>query len=396
MRGRSGSCLKSMISSAAGGSERFRSVAGRDCGEVRGVKFVDQIRIHAIAGDGGNGCVSFRREKFVPRGGPNGGDGGHGGDIVLRADVHTDNLVALYYEPIVRAKRGEHGMGKDMHGKNGMPTIVKVPVGTLIYRLPERFAPRAPDPEADPDEPVERPKLDIQSMEPIMDLSEPEQEFVLCKGGRGGKGNAHFKSSLNRAPRQFQPGEEGEEGWFLLELRTIAFAGLVGYPNAGKSTLISKLSAAHPKVAPYPFTTLNPVVGVVDLGGYRRVTMADIPGLIDGAHENKGLGHEFLRHIVRCQLLLFVVDMAGSEGRNPIEDVQKLRRELDLYDPALSARYWAVVANKMDLPGSDDHLAAFRVRFPKVEILPIAAKDGEGIDTVRDFLERLSADAPVA
>ncbi len=352
------------------------------------MKFVDQIRVHAIAGDGGNGCVSFRREKYVPRGGPNGGDGGHGGDIILRADVHTDNLVALYYEPIVRAKRGEHGMGKDMHGKNGHSTIVKVPVGTLVYRLPEKFAPRAPDPEAD--EPIAKPKLDVNAMDPIADLSEPEQEFVLCKGGRGGKGNTHFKSSLNRAPRQFQEGESGEVGWFLLELRTIAFAGLVGYPNAGKSTLIGKLSAAHPKIAPYPFTTLNPVVGVVELDGYRRVTIADIPGLIDGAHENKGLGHEFLRHIVRCELLLFVIDMAGSEGRNPVADARNLRAELDHYDPALSRRRWAVVANKMDLPESATHLAAFRKRFPKIDVLPISAKDGEGIDSVRAYLDRLS------
>lgn len=356
------------------------------------MKFVDQIRIQAIAGDGGNGCVSFRREKFVPRGGPDGGDGGHGGSIILRADIHTDNLVTLYYESIVRAKRGEHGRGKDQIGKSAFDTIIPVPVGTIIYRLPAEFEPRGPRADwSDEDESTApKAKPDPTKLEAIADLKEPGAEFVLCKGGRGGKGNTHFKSSLNRAPRQSQKGEEGEKGWFLLELRTIAFAGLVGYPNAGKSTLITRISAAHPRVAPYPFTTLNPVVGVVDLGGYDRVTVADIPGLIEGAHDNKGLGHEFLRHIVRCKLLLFVIDMAGSEGRNPVDDLQKLRRELDLYDPTLSEKPWAVIANKMDLPEAAENLKAFKRKFRKPEILAISAEQSEGIDTVRDLLQRLA------
>lgn len=356
------------------------------------MKFVDQIRIHAIAGNGGNGCVSFRREKFVPKGGPDGGDGGDGGDIVLRTDVHTDNLVGLYYEPIVRGKRGAHGMGKQKHGKSAPQTIVKVPVGTIVHRLPEAFAPKAPDPlDEDFDVPKERPKLDPSQLEVVADLVEPEQDFVLCAGGAGGKGNPHFKSSRNRAPRQYTEGKEGEEGWFLLELRTIAFAGLVGFPNAGKSTLLGGISAAHPKVASYPFTTLNPFVGVVELPDYRRVTVADIPGLIEGAHENKGLGHEFLRHIVRCRLLLFVIDMAGSEGRDPLADFKTLRKELDHYDPSLAERPWAVVANKMDLESSTENLKRFKRSVRKAPIFPVTARDGCGLDEVKAFLAEASA-----
>lgn len=332
--------------------------------------------------------MSFRREKFVPRGGPNGGDGGDGGDIILKADPHTDNLISLYYEPIQRARKGENGLGKDMHGKSAEPNVIKVPVGTIVYRLPDAFRPFRPDPMSADDEAVEKPKVNIEDLEPMVDLSEPEQEFVLCKGGEGGRGNTRFKSSRNRVPRQSTPGKDGEEGWFLLELRTIAFAGLVGYPNAGKSTLISQISAAHPRVASYPFTTLNPVVGVVELSGYTRVTVADIPGLIEGAHENKGLGHEFLRHIVRCPLLLFVIDMAGSEGREPMSDLQNLRKELDLYDPTLSERPWAILANKMDLEGASENLELFRKRFDRVEIVPITASAGEGMDDVRKLLDR--------
>ena len=350
------------------------------------MKFVDQIRVHAIAGDGGKGCVSFRREKFVPRGGPNGGDGGDGGDIVLITDSHTDNLVSLYYEPIIRAKKGGFGQGKDKHGKSAPHHYVKVPAGTLVYRLPDAFKPMVPDPEDFDDAPREKPKLQAEDCELLADLTELGQEYVLCKGGRGGKGNTHFKSSLNRAPRQFTHGEPGEEGWFLVELRTIAFAGLVGFPNAGKSTLLGRLSSAHPKVAPYPFTTLNPVVGVVGFDDFKRLTVADIPGLIDGASENKGLGHEFLRHIVRCRLLLFVVDMAGSEGRDPAADFKTLRAELDLYDPTLSQRPWAVVANKMDLEGAAENLKHFKRAVRKAPIIPISADRDEGIAAVKDFL----------
>lgn len=349
------------------------------------MKFVDQVRINAKAGDGGNGCCSFRREKFVPRGGPNGGDGGDGGDIILKADIHTDNLVALYFEPHVRAVRGAHGQGKDKHGRNGASTIVKVPVGTIVYRLPEEFHSKAPDPFSD-DEPVKKSHLDLRELEPLADLATPDAEFVLCAGGTGGKGNTHFKSSTNRVPRRTTDGRPGEEGWFGLELQTIADAGLVGYPNAGKSTLLTRISAAHPKVAPYPFTTLNPVVGVVQLSEYQRATVADIPGLIEGAHENKGLGHEFLRHIVRCKILFFVLDMAGSEDRDPISDYQTLRQELKLYDPTLAARPFAVIANKVDLPNAKENLKRFKTKFRKVKVVPVSAEQGEGIDDVKKLL----------
>jgi GTP-binding protein len=353
------------------------------------MKFVDHVRINAKAGDGGDGCCSFRREKFVPHGGPDGGDGGDGGSIILKADIHTDNLASLYYEPNVRANRGAHGQGKDKHGRNGESVTVKVPVGTIIFRLPEEFHPHMSDSEFENAD--KKAQLDLRKLEPLADLNEPGAEFVLCQGGHGGKGNTHFKSSTNRAPRQTTEGGPGEGGWFALELKTIADVGLVGYPNAGKSTLLGKLSAAHPKVAPYPFTTLNPVVGVVEMGGYRRATVADIPGLIEGAHENKGLGHEFLRHIERCKLLLFVLDMAGSEGRNPVDDFRTLRRELKLYDPRLVARPFAVVANKMDLPEAAGHLRQFKAKLRKARVIPICAKEGDGIERIEELLTQIIA-----
>lgn len=348
--------------------------------------FVDRIRIHAKAGDGGNGCVSFRREKFVPRGGPNGGDGGKGGDIILRTDIHTDNLVDFYYRPLLKSSRGEHGLGKNMYGKAGADMIYKVPVGTVIYRIPPQVVePPAEDRAAD-GEPPTKPIILLADCQLVADLDQESQDFILCHGGSGGKGNTHFKSSVNRAPRQFTEGEPGEEGFFLLELRKIADVGLVGYPNAGKSTLLGKLSAAHPKVAPYPFTTLNPVIGVVEFDGYKRAAVADIPGLVDGAHRNVGLGHDFLRHIVRCKLLIFVLDIAGSEGRNPIQDLGSLRRELDLYDPTLSQRPWMIAANKMDLPGAEENLAILRTRFSDKTIIPIAAAEARGIEEFKAAL----------
>jgi GTP-binding protein len=357
--------------------------------------FVDRIKIFAQAGNGGRGCVSFRREKFVPKGGPDGGDGGRGGDVVLRANQHVDNLTGLFYEPIVKAKNGGHGMGKKMHGRSAPAKIVKVPVGTLVRRTEEGKRPTSnaqrPTPNAEAHDAgsdqfaIANPQSEIEL---VVDLTRDGQEFVLCRGGAGGKGNVHFKSSRNRAPREYTEGEEGEQGHFLLELRTIADAGLVGYPNAGKSTLLRKISAARPKVAPYPFTTLHPVIGVVEFSGYRRATIADIPGLIEGAHRNLGLGHDFLRHITRCHVLLFVVDVAGSEGRNPIEDLQNLRREIDLYDPILSERPWFAVANKMDLPGADENLLALQKRFAAVELAPISAATGEGLDAFKTKLEQ--------
>ena len=341
--------------------------------------FVDRVKVLAQAGNGGRGCVSFRREKFVPKGGPDGGDGGRGGDLILRADRHVDNLANLFYEPIIKAKSGGHGKGKKMAGRKGADKIVKVPVGTIVWPAAE---------EKHPTPNVQRPMLNSEesAIQPLVDLTQDEQEFVLCRGGAGGKGNVHFKSSRNRAPRQYTEGEEGEQGNFLFELRTIADAGLVGYPNAGKSTLLRKISAARPRVAAYPFTTLHPVVGVIEFSGYRRATIADIPGLIEGAHRGLGLGHEFLRHITRCRILLFVIDMAGSEGRSPIEDLQNLRREIDLYDRALSSRPWLVVANKMDLPDAEKNLKSFREKFPKVNTIPVSAAKGEGISNLKEIL----------
>lgn len=360
--------------------------------------FVDRIRVFAQGGSGGRGSVSFRREKFVPKGGPDGGDGGKGGDVILRADVHTDNLANLFYEPIIKAKSGGHGMGKKMHGRGVPPKVVNVPIGTIVYRA------EAPRPRLDDEGEETGSVASIEPVgefganepvipEPIADLDHDGQEFVLCAGGKGGKGNVHFKSSRNRAPVQYTEGEHGEEGHFLLELRTIAEAALVGYPNAGKSTLLGKISAAHPKVASYPFTTLRPSVGVVDLDDYRRVTIADVPGLIEGAHRNVGLGHDFLRHITRCRYLLFVVDAAGSEGRHPIEDLQSLRREIDLYDPQLSKRPWSVIANKTDLPDSEENLRLIRERFPAISVVPISAEHGDGISDLKGHLGQWLRDA---
>jgi GTP-binding protein len=405
--------------------------------------FVDRIKVFAQAGNGGRGSVSFRREKFVPKGGPDGGDGGRGGDIILRADPHVDNLSSLFYEPIIKAKSGGHGMGKKMYGRAAQDKIVKVPVGTVVYRADDgpgrvrsqarvmeedwsdrkagRKRPPLSPPEADQDsasnseadaEPGENlagetlplPEANARTqtvgLPPLVDLAIEGQEFILAQGGKGGKGNVHFKSSRNRAPIQYTEGEEGEQGHFLLELRTIADAGLVGYPNAGKSTLLTKISAARSKIAPYPFTTLHPIVGVVDFPGYQRATVADIPGLIEGAHRNVGLGHDFLRHITRCKVLIFVVDVAGSEARNPIEDVQNLRREIDLYDARLSQRPWFIVANKMDLPGAGENLEALSRRFPSVEIVPLSAVTGEGMDELKrrlgDWLAKEEAAVEVA
>src|SRR5437867_11777430 len=333
--------------------------------------FVDRVNVFAQAGTGGRGSVSFRREKFVPKGGPDGGDGGRGGNVILRADRHVDNLANLFYEPLIKAKNGGHGMGKKMSGRAGADKIVKVPVGTVVWPAKEEKHP---------------PSTSEQSAIPVTDLARDEQKFVLCCGGAGGKGNVHFKSSRNRAPRQYTEGEEGEEGYFLLELRTIADAGLVGYPNAGKSTLLRKVSAARPKVAAYPFTTLHPIVGVIEFPGYRRATIADIPGLVEGAHRGRGLGHEFLRHITRCRVLVFVIDVAGSEGRNPVEDLQNLRREIDLYDPALSSRPWLLVANKIDLADAKKNLKAVHEKFPRIKILPISAATGDGMDALKEAL----------
>lgn len=340
--------------------------------------FIDHIRILAKAGDGGDGVVSWRREKFVPQGGPDGGDGGAGGNVILVVDHSTDNLRAYHYDPKLVGENGRHGGGRRKTGRGGKTVVGKVPPGTVVYRS---SAATTADAVA-----MERSEEGID-LEPVADLTADGQRFVLCQGGQPGKGNWHFRSPTNRTPTEFTLGTPGEQGVFYLELRRIADVGLVGYPNAGKSTLLGKLSAAKPKVASYPFTTLQPSVGVVEFSGFRRCTVADIPGLIEGAHANRGLGHEFLRHITRCRVLLFVVDMAAVDGRDPVSDLEVLRREIKEYDEELSRFPWKIVANKMDLEVAADNLAAFRLRFPTTEIIPISADQGTGMDGLRQILD---------
>ncbi len=338
--------------------------------------FIDHVRIFAKAGDGGDGVVSWRREKFVPRGGPDGGDGGAGGDVVLVVDPSTDTLRQYHFDPKLVAEDGKDGAGARKTGKSGRRVLGKVPPGTVVYRSNA----------ASVQEAVELERGEGIDMDPVADLVDYGQEFVLCKGGRPGLGNWNFRSATNRAPTEQTDGTPGESGIFYLELRRIADVGLVGFPNAGKSTLLGKLSAAKPKVASYPFTTLQPVVGVVEFPGFRRCTVADIPGLIEGAHRNRGLGHEFLRHITRCSMLLFVLDMAGSEGRDPLEDLAVLRSEIKEYDEELARFPWKVVANKMDLESAQPFLDAFRLRYPKVDVVAVSADTGAGLDELRDLL----------
>ncbi|MEM9081007.1 MAG: GTPase ObgE [Verrucomicrobiota bacterium] len=347
-------------------------------GEVRHGKgvFVDRVRIFCKAGDGGNGAVSFRREKFVPEGGPDGGDGADGGEVVLEVSNHVDNLKAFFYDPKLLAEDGGAGEKYKKSGKKGRPKVGKVPPGTVVYRTEARTVKEALDME----------QGDGIDVEPIADLTKAGERVVLCQPGKGGRGNWHFRSATNQAPEERELGTEGEQGVFFLELRRIADVGLVGFPNAGKSTLVGALSENKPKIGNYPFTTLTPSVGVVEFPGFQRCTIADIPGLIEGAHENRGLGHEFLRHITRCHLLLFVVDVSGFEGRDPIVDLQVLRTEVRMYDEELGKFPWMIVANKMDVEGAEENLVYLRQRFPKVEIVPISAKKEEGLDELRRSL----------
>jgi GTPase len=337
--------------------------------------FVDRVRILARAGNGGRGGLSFLRQKNMPFGGPDGGDGGKGGDVIVVVNPHLNNLVKLRYSPHQYAKNGMPGMGRQMSGKKGKDCIIEVPPGTVVARLDDDDEARArgdlarmPDPH--------------QPLDVISDLTEPDQQIVLCDGGKGGRGNMNFKSSINQAPRRYEEGKPGESGHYQLVLKSIADVGLVGYPNAGKSTLLSRLSNARPKVAPYPFTTLSPIIGVVENEDLTRYTIADIPGLIEGAHEGIGLGHEFLRHIERCRLLVFVIDMSGIEGRDPRDDFAQLRKELSLYQKELAERPFLVVANKMDQSTSAANLVKFKkkVRYP---VLPISAEKSEGLDELR-------------
>ncbi|MEM8954512.1 MAG: GTPase ObgE [Verrucomicrobiota bacterium] len=344
--------------------------------------FADHIKVHAKAGRGGNGSASFRREKFEPKGGPDGGDGGNGGSVVLEVDEQIDSLRDFFYRPGLKAKSGMDGQGRGKTGRSGRDVVLKVPPGTLVYRIPE-------------EEESASSAEDLRRLELISDLTDRGERLVLAKGGKGGRGNVHFKSPTNRAPVNAEEGTEGEEGDFYLELRMIADAGLVGFPNAGKSTLLRQLSAAKPKVAAYPFTTLQPMVGVLDFEGFSRGTVADIPGLIEGSHRNVGLGHDFLRHIMRCRLLLFVVDLAGTDGREPTADVMKLREEISLYDERLAERPWLIIANKIDVETAMENLESFRKHFSKVEVLPVSAQDGSGIDLLREKLKGMIGHQPV-
>jgi GTP-binding protein len=321
--------------------------------------FVDECVIKVQAGDGGRGCVSFRREKYEPWGGPNGGDGGKGGDVILLGDDDTNNLVDYKYKPHWKGERGEHGLGKDCHGREGKPAILRMPLGTVV--------------------------IDEATDKVVAEVIEDGQQIVLCKGGNGGWGNTHFKTSTNRAPKRANAGQEGETGNFRLVLKSIADIGLVGYPNAGKSSLTTAITKARPKTAAYPFTTLHPQIGVIeypDPMNFDRLLLADVPGLIEGASENRGLGHRFLRHIERCALLMFLVDMAGVDGRDPRDDYAVLLKELKLYDPALLKKPRLVVANKMDLPEAASHLAKFKRRH-KVDILPISCIEGKGLEALK-------------
>lgn len=336
--------------------------------------FVDQIKVHARAGRGGDGSVHFHRGKFRPKGGPDGGDGGRGGNVILKVDSSTDSLRQFFFNGKLHAEDGVNGSGEQCTGRAGKNVIFRVPPGLLISRIEETFNEETGEME--------------ESFTPVADLTKVGEEYVLCKGGKGGKGNQHFKSPTNQAPREFTPGQPGEEGRFHFELRSIADAGLVGFPNAGKSTLLTKLSSAKPKIANYPFTTLEPHVGVVEFDDHRRGTVADIPGLIEGAHANVGLGHDFLRHIMRCRILLFVVDTPGSEGRDPVKDLETLRTEVKLYSDELAKRTWIIVANKMDLPGAEENLEILKDRFKRVKILPVSANEGTGLDKLVAYLEK--------
>jgi GTP-binding protein len=321
--------------------------------------FVDKATIHVKAGDGGKGCCSFRREKFVPRGGPDGGDGGDGGNIIIRTAPGEHSLVQYRYNQHFACKHGTHGKGKNLHGKKSPDKILRVPVGTIVKNLDGNI---------------------------LADLDEADIEFVVAKGGKGGKGNTRFASGSNRVPMEYENGLPGEELDIVLELKTIADAGLVGFPNAGKSTLLSTVSDAHPKVAPYPFTTLHPVVGVVEYEDFRRLTIADIPGLIDGAHDNIGLGHSFLKHIERTKVLVFVLDMAGTDGRNPWDDYASLKEELELYMKGLSKRPSIIVANKMDEDIAQENLELLKMEYPNEMVIPVSAVLGENI---QEFLKVL-------
>jgi len=322
--------------------------------------FIDEAKVILKSGAGGHGCVSFRREKFIPKGGPDGGNGGKGGDVVILCDQNEGDLESYRWQPHRSARNGSPGMGRQCAGPNGEDLVLRVPPGTQI--------------------------LDHETGRLLAELTEPNERVILLAGGKGGLGNMNFKSSVNQAPRRTTPGYPGESGTFRFVLKTIADIGLVGFPNAGKSTLTNVLTAARPKMAPYPFTTLHVNVGVIEYPHYHgRIFMADIPGLIEGAHENRGLGHQFLRHIERCTLLVFIIDMAGSENRKPWEDYRILDRELKLYSSVLVGKPRLIVANKMDLPAAEKNLQLFKKKV-KETIVPISCHARSGLDDLKAVL----------
>ncbi len=326
------------------------------------MKFIDEVKIRVIAGDGGRGCVSFRREKFIPRGGPNGGNGGKGGDVIALADPQLTTLLDLRYQKQYKAGRGEHGLGKDQHGKTGEDRIIKVPVGTIIR--------------------------DAGTGELIGDLKEAGQQVVVAAGGRGGKGNAHFVSSTNRSPRFAQPGEPGEDKELEIELRLLADVGIIGLPNAGKSTLIAAISAVRPKIADYPFTTLVPNLGVVAYGEGKSFVVADIPGLIEGAHEGHGLGDKFLRHVTRTSVLIHLLDASNIDEEDLLAEWKTVNRELELFDPELGEKPQIVVANKIDLPAGKNHAKLLAKKLPQgyQPLHSISAATTEGVRALAQYI----------
>lgn len=316
--------------------------------------FVDQVKVYVKAGDGGNGIVAFRREIYVPMGGPAGGDGGDGGDIIFEVDEGLNTLMDFRYQKHFKARRGENGMGKGMHGKNAEPLVLSVPPGTTVR--------------------------DVRTGVVIADLIEHKQRAVIAKGGRGGRGNIRFATAKNPAPEIAENGEPGVERDIQIELKLIADVGLVGFPSVGKSTLLSVVSAAKPKIADYHFTTLSPNLGVVDTADQRSFVLADLPGLIEGAHEGVGLGHQFLRHVERTRVILHIIDMAGTEGRDPYQDYKTINQELEQYDPTLLERPQIIAANKMDLPEAEDQLALFKEQLEEdYPVFPISTVTKEGI-----------------
>src|SRR6266446_2382778 len=335
--------------------------------------FIDRVKIRLEGGHGGNGVTAFRREKFVPRGGPSGGDGGRGGDVWFLGDASLNTLLHLRYTPLHIAGRGLHGEGSNRSGKEGADVIVRVPVGTQVF--------------------------DPKTNELLFDCVADGERWLAAHGGRGGFGNAHFTSSTNRAPRYHQEGSEGEEFELQLELKLLADVGLLGYPNAGKSTFISTVSAARPKIADYPFTTLEPHLGVVDLGDFHTFVIADIPGLIEGAHEGHGLGDRFLRHVERTKMLLHLVDVSSVSGRDPVTDYEVINRELAAYDPQLAERPQIVVATKIDALDEPDRLERLRrsAREDEKPFFAISSVTGAGvrelINEVAGELEKIREDS---